>query len=117
MRPSCITTPVGHGQRLILVVRHHHGGNAKPLLHAAYFGAQRVAHLGIQRRKRLVEQQQLRLRRQRARKRHTLLLAARELRRIIDPEAAQVHQIEHFTGPVSAVARRWRTARRRRFRR
>ena len=41
--------------------------------------AQRHADLGVERRERLVEQQHLRLRRERAGQRHALLLAAGEL--------------------------------------
>lgn len=31
--------PVGHGQRLVLIVRHQNSGNAQPLLQAADFAA------------------------------------------------------------------------------
>ena len=49
---------VGHGQRLLLVVRDHDRGDAEPALQRADLLAQVHAHLGIERRERLVEQEQ-----------------------------------------------------------
>ena len=62
----------------------------------ADFLAQRHAHLGVERRQRLVEQQQLRLRRQRAGERHALLLAAGELVGIAVAELRQLDDAEHL---------------------
>jgi hypothetical protein len=67
---------VGHRQRLFLVVRDHDGGHAQLALQAADLAAQVHAHDGVQRRQRLVQQQQPRRRGQRARQRDALLLAA-----------------------------------------
>ena len=73
---------VGHGQRLLLVVRHHDGGDAERPLQRLDLVAQPQPHAGIERRQRLVEQQQAGRGRERARQRHALLLAAGELGRI-----------------------------------
>ena len=55
------------------------GGGPHFELHAANLVAQACAHAGIERRERLVEQQDLRLDRERPRERHALLLATRKL--------------------------------------
>ena len=57
--------PVSQRQGFLLIVRDHNCQNAKPLLQLADFRAQFDAHLGIQRRQRLVKQKQLRLDRHR----------------------------------------------------
>ena len=74
---------VGHGERLLLVVRDHDGGDAEPALQRLDLVAQAHAHPRIERRERLIEQQQRRRGGERAGERHALLLAARELRRIL----------------------------------
>ena len=81
LRPAAVHhhDAVGDRQRLFLVVRHEDRGDAEVLLDLADLLAQRHAHLGVERGKRLVEQQHLRLRRERAGERHALLLAAGEL--------------------------------------
>ena len=81
---------VGDRQRLFLVVRDEDGGDAELLLDRADLLAQRNADLGVERRQRLVEQQQLRLRRQRAGERDALLLAAGELVGIAVAELRQL---------------------------
>ena len=53
---------VGHGQRLLLVVRDHDGGDAEPALQRLDLVAQAHAHARVERRQRLVEQQQRRAR-------------------------------------------------------
>ena len=73
---------VGHRERFLLVVRHHDRGDAEPLLQVADFAAQPRAHARVERRERLVEQQQARRQRQRAGERDALLLAAGKLRRV-----------------------------------
>ena len=67
---------VGHRQRLVLIVRDEHGGDAGALLDGADFDAQRLAQLGVQVGQRFIEQQHLRRGDQRARQRDALLLAA-----------------------------------------
>jgi hypothetical protein len=71
---------VGHFQRLLLVVRDEHAGHVQIVVQAAQPAAQFLAHLGVQRAERLVEQQHARLHGQRASQRDTLALAARQLR-------------------------------------
>ena len=72
----------------------------------ADFLAQRHAHLGVERRQRLVEQQQLRLRRQRAGQRHALLLAAGKLVGIAVAELRQLDELQHL-GDALVGLRLW----------
>ena len=72
---------VGHGQRLLLVVRDHHGGEAELALQLADLDPHLLPQLGVEVRQRLVEQQHVGPEHQRAGQRHALLLAARELAR------------------------------------
>src|SRR5204862_8106909 len=72
---------VGHRHRLFLVVGHQQRRQPRRLLQPPDLAAQGGPHLRIERRQRLVEQQQRRLRPQRPRQRHALLLSARQLRR------------------------------------
>jgi hypothetical protein len=65
-----------------LVVSDEDRSDVKPSLQRADFFAQRHADSRVERRERLVEQQDLRVRRERAGERDALLLAARELVRI-----------------------------------
>ena len=58
--------------------------------------AQLGAHARVERAERLVEQQHLRLGRERAGERHALPLAAGELRRIAVAEALQLHELEQL---------------------
>ena len=83
---------VGHGERLLLVVRHHDGGDAERALQRLDLVAQPQAHTGIERRQGLVEQQQAGRGSKRAGQGHALLLAARELRRIARPCVRQANQ-------------------------
>src|SRR5215208_4643273 len=73
---------VGHGERLLLVVGDHDGRDAEALLQGADLLAQAHPHLGVERRERLVEEEEVRRRRERAGERDALLLAARELPRV-----------------------------------
>ena len=76
---------VGHRQRLLLVVRHHDGGDAEPPLQVADLAAQARPDARVERRKRLVEEEQAGRQSERAGERDALLLAAGELRRIFLP--------------------------------
>ena len=67
---------VRDGQRLLLVVRHHHGGEAELALQLADLDAHFLLQLGIEVRQRLVEQQHIGPDGERAGQRHALLLAA-----------------------------------------
>ena len=71
--------PVGHHQRLVLVVGHEHERDPHALLQVLELDLHLLAQLGVERRHRLVEQQQLGLEHERARERHPLLLPARDL--------------------------------------
>ncbi|MNC55081.1 hypothetical protein D3C75_1045920 [compost metagenome] len=66
---------VGHQHGLVLVVGDHQRGDTQLALQLAQFGAQVLAHPGVQRRHRLVQQQQRWRRCQRTGHGHTLLLA------------------------------------------
>ncbi len=68
--------PVGHGQRLLLVVRDHDGGEAELALQLADLDADVLPQLGVEVGERLVEQQDVGPDRQRAGERHALLLSA-----------------------------------------
>ena len=70
---------VGHRHGLALVVRHDDGRDAQPLLQLAQFDLHGFAQLGVERRHRLVEQEQFRGKRERAGDRHALALSAGEL--------------------------------------
>jgi hypothetical protein len=70
---------VGEFQRLLLVVGDEDGGVAGAVVDLAQPAAQFLAHLGVERAERLVEQQHARLDRQRAGQRHALALAAGKL--------------------------------------
>ena len=71
--------PVGERERLLLIVRDIDRRDPQLALDRANLVAQRHADLGIERRQRLIQQQYLRLDRQRPRQRHALLLPTRHL--------------------------------------
>ena len=80
-----------HG--LLLVVGHEDGGHVHLVVEPAQPCAQLLAHRGVERAERLVEQQHLGLDRQRPRERHALALPARELGRDSGLQAVQVHEL------------------------
>ena len=88
-------------------MRHHDGGDAEPALQRLDLVAQPQPHAGVERRQRLVEQQQAGRGRERAGERHALLLAARELRGIFRPGIGQADQRQQLVdalrdlGPLS----------------
>ena len=83
IRPWFITTTlVGHLEGLFLVVRDEDAGHVDLVVQPAQPLPQLLPHLGVEGAERLVEQQHLRLGRQRPRQGHALPLAAGELRRI-----------------------------------
>ena len=67
--------------------------------------AQLPAHLRVECAEGLVQQQHLRLRRQRARQRHPLQLAAGELRGVALGEPVQAHQAAAARAPARATSR------------
>ncbi len=70
---------VGHIQRFGLIVGDQHRGDMHLVVQAAQPGTQLFAHLGIECAERLVEQQHLRIDRQRPGQRHPLSLPTGEL--------------------------------------
>jgi hypothetical protein len=94
--------PVGHGERLLLVVRDQDRGDAKAALQRADLPAQVQAHARVERGKRFVEQEQRGRGRQRARERDALLLPARELRRVLAARPLQPDQREQRLDPRDA---------------
>ena len=87
---------VGDRDGLELGMRHVDEGDAELLLHAAQFAAHAQAQIFVERRQRLVEQQHARIGDQRARQRHPLLLAARELGRQPVGEFLELHLGDQF---------------------
>ena len=94
--------PVGHRQRLLLVVGDEQGGGAEPLLQGADLLAQLQPDLGVEGRQRLVEQQHPRLDRERAGERDALLLAAGQLVRELPGLGGQADHVEQLGGPLAA---------------
>ena len=92
---------VGDLHRLLLVVRHEDRRHVDLLVQAAQPVAQLGAHAGVERSERLVEQEDARLRRERAGERHALPLAAGELGRIAVGEARELDELEQL---VDALA-------------
>ena len=86
---------VGHRQRLLLVVGDEHEGDAGLLLELLQLDAHGLAQLEIERRERLVEQEDLRARGHGAGERHPLLLPSGELVRLALREAAELDHVEH----------------------
>jgi hypothetical protein len=85
---------VGHRERLVLVVRDHHGRQAERALELADLDTDFLAQLRVEVRQRLVEQERIGLDDQRPRQRDPLLLAARELARQSVAEPLEAHQLE-----------------------
>ena len=110
---------IGQRHRLVLAVGDVDEGDAEFALQPFQFGAHAQAQERIERRQRLVQQQDLRRGDQRARQRHALLLAARELRRQPCGIGLHVDEFEQLSG-FGVALRPWRrlasSARRRRCR-
>ncbi len=94
--------PVGHGERLTLIVGDVDEGDIGALLDGAQLGPHVLAQLQIQRRQRLIEQHDLGLDGERAGDGDALLLPARELADGLVGRARQVDQAEQFLGPGPA---------------
>ena len=92
---------VGDRERLLLVVRDVERRDPELELDAADLLAQLDAHLRVERRERLVEQQHPRLDRERARERDALLHAARELVRIAVAGVAEADELEQLADPAA----------------
>ncbi len=91
--------PVTDRERLALVVRDQHRGRRGRLQDGAHLQREPLAQLDVEAGERLVEQQQHRLRRQRARQRDPLLLSARQFMRIAGRLGAELGQRQHLVDP------------------
>ena len=87
---------VADRERFELVVRDEQGGGLRRLQDGAHLLRQALAQVHVEVGKRLVQQQQLGPRRQRAGQRHALLLAARQLVWKALLAAVQPHQRQHL---------------------
>src|SRR3546814_8308779 len=90
---------IGHRQRFLLVVGYHDGGNAELALQFLDLVAQVDAHLGVESRERLVEQPEPRRGGAGAGDRDALLLAARELRRVLAELVGKADAVEQLADP------------------
>ena len=86
---------VGERERLVLVVGDQDRRRARVFQDRAHFDRKALAHVDVEIRERLVEQQQPGARRQRPCQRDALLLAAGELVRIDVGQVDQADQLEH----------------------
>ncbi len=87
---------VGHRQRFLLVVRHQDRRHAQALLQRADLAAQPQPLERVERRQRLVEQQQPGRGRERARERDALLLPAGKLSRIFAAAVGQADEVQEL---------------------
>ena len=87
---------LGDLHRLLLVVRDDHGRRVRLVVQAPQPDAQLLAHACVERAERLVEQQHLRVDRERAGEAHALPLAAGELRRVAVGEAFELDELEQL---------------------
>ena len=87
---------LGDLHRLLLVVRDDHGRRMRLVVQAPQPRAQLLAHLGVERAERLVEEQHLRVDRERPGKAHALPLAAGELRRVAVRERLELDELEQL---------------------
>ena len=103
LEPSAIEDgdTVGQFEGLFLVVRHEQRGVAGAIVQFAQPAAKVAAYLRIERAERLVEQEHARLDSQGAGQRHTLALAARQLRRIALAQPGKLHQLQQILGPLA----------------
>ena len=86
--------PLAEGHGLLLVVRDDDEGHTEALLDVEQLELGVLAQLLVERRERLIEQQQLGALDQRARQRHALALPAGQLVRLARPVAAHLHDVE-----------------------
>ena len=108
MRPAFSTTMlVGELHRLLLVVGDQDRRDVDLVVQAAQPRAQLGADVGVQRAERLVEQQHLGLDRERARQRHALALAARQLGRValVEPASPTMPSSSSTLAAISAFGR------------
>jgi hypothetical protein len=83
---------VGHGKGFVLIVGDQHRGNVLALENVTHFERQALAQTDIEIGERFVEEQQLRLWRQRSGQRHPLLLPSREFMRVFAALASEANR-------------------------
>ena len=83
-------------ERLALVMRHIHGGDAELPLQTLQLEAHQLAQLRVEVRQRLIEQQQLGFHHQCPRQREPLLLAARQLGRLAIAQMVELDSGEYL---------------------
>ena len=88
--------PVGHRQRLLLVVRDEHEGDAHLALNPLELHLHRLAQFEVERGERLVEQQHRGAVDQRPRQRNPLPLATGQRARLVLVTTGELDQFEHF---------------------
>jgi len=94
---------VGDGEGFVLIVRDEERCGAGLLQDRAHLEGKPFAQLDVEIRKRLVEQQQMRARRQRAGERDALLLAAGKFVRIFVVQTRQADQRQQLLESASSV--------------
>ena len=87
---------VGDLHRLVLVVRHEHRRHVHDVVELPQPLAELGADAGVERAERLVEEEHLRLGRERAGEAHALPLPARELRRVAVAEVLELHEVQEL---------------------
>src|SRR6185503_9093645 len=87
---------VGDLHRFFLVMRDEHGRDVNLVVETAKPGAQLLAHAGVERPERLVEEEDFWLDGQGPCQRHALPLSARELGRVATGQTLQLHELEQF---------------------
>ena len=88
--------PVGELERLFLIVRDEDAGDFDLVVQPPQPSAQFLPHLGVERAERLVQQQDFRLDRERARECDALALPAGELRGIAIGEEVELHEFQQL---------------------
>ena len=102
--------PVQHGhaiaqvERLLLLVGHQQGRDPDAFDERVELTPRALPQTRVEVGQRLVEQQQPRLRRKRARQRDALLLPARQLVRLAALEPGEIHELQDFPGLAAGVS-------------
>src|SRR5690606_19941111 len=100
----------GHAIReregFLLIVGHEKGRHPGRFQHAPDLLPRRLTQEGIQIRERLIEEHEARLRRERSRNRHPLLLSTRKLARITILISGQPDELDHLPGSLATLRSR-----------
>ncbi len=94
---------IRHFERLFLSVSDEEAGDVDLVMQPAEPAAEVFPHLGVERPERLVQQEDLRLHRQRAGEGNALLLPARELRGIAVGQRFELHQPQQFQHALADI--------------